>query len=145
VKLGTLLALVGPLAVGLVSQGDRGEVEVVVGSMAAFDGIAIRAAAMRTLGERYGLSVENLAGLNGLVVSGPYGLVRHPGYSGLLLFFAGAACLSGGVIGLTFVVPLAFGVVARIRYEEPLLVEEFGQAQTEYRQRVRWRLVPFVY
>jgi protein-S-isoprenylcysteine O-methyltransferase Ste14 len=144
-KLATLFALAGPLSVGPLLTGERSDPEVVLGAVAGFGGVALRAVAMRILGVRYQLSVSDLGQSGGLVESGPYRLVRHPGYLGLILYFTGAALLSAGVLGPLFVLPMLAGVVARIRLEDAVLRGEFGPLMIEYEQQVPWRLVPFVY
>ena len=80
-----------------------------------------------------------------LVTSGPYRLVRHPGYLSNLLCLAsvGLAVSSLGGLGLSwFVVPL---IVQRIAREEEMLIAELGQEYGRYRQRTRWRLIPRVF
>ena len=78
-----------------------------------------------------------------LITSGPYSLVRHPIYSGLLLGFVGSAVALGQVRGL-IAVGLIFGVLwYKLRFEEKLLREHFGKAYQEYCVRVK-ALVPYL-
>jgi protein-S-isoprenylcysteine O-methyltransferase Ste14 len=79
-----------------------------------------------------------------LVRSGPYALVRHPIYSGLLLALLGTALALGEVRGLlAFAVAfIAWGVKSAI--EERFLVDHFDGAYIRYRSEVK-RLIPFVY
>src|SRR5262249_15861597 len=78
-----------------------------------------------------------------LIQTGPYRLVRHPIYSGLLLAFLGTAVVHGefrGLIGF----PLAIlGWGFKLRMEESFMVQQFGNAYMDYKQRVK-ALVPFV-
>ena len=78
-----------------------------------------------------------------LVTRGPYRLVRHPAYLGTLLFFAGLSLLfNWSALVLTAGFAVLWG--AQARAEERFLVERFPEYE-EYRRRVRYRLVPFVY
>jgi len=76
---------------------------------------------------------------------GPYRFVRHPGYLGSLLTLNAIAVTTGNavVIGLTFVALLA-AYAHRVRAEDAMLVETFGDAYASYRREVK-ALVPFVW
>lgn len=70
------------------------------------------------------------------MIRGPYGLERHPIYSGLLLGVLGTAIVVGRVRGLLGA-PLALaGVLIKIRREEAALRRHFGGAYEEYAKRV---------
>ena len=76
-----------------------------------------------------------------VVSSGPYAFVRHPMYSGIMLFFVGVPLLLGSWWGVA-IAPLfavLFGIRARI--EERALVEGLP-GYADYAARVRYRLVP---
>jgi len=78
-----------------------------------------------------------------LIVRGPYAMVRHPIYSGLLLALAGTAIAVGEIraligLGLAF---MAFMMKAAA--EEQFMREEFSDEYARYSQRVR-RLIPFI-
>lgn len=79
-----------------------------------------------------------------LVTSGPYRLVRHPGYFGFVLVLPGMGFALGSLAILAFVPPILVWLLARIRDEETMLVAEFGAAYREYQARTK-RLIPFVY
>ena len=107
-------------------------------------GIALQAAAFWALRglytSRLGIQPEHR-----LVTSGPYRLVRHPGYLSNLLCLTGIGLALGSLVGMgltVFVVPL---IVQRIRREEEMLTAELGQEYQHYRQRTRWRLIPHVF
>jgi protein-S-isoprenylcysteine O-methyltransferase Ste14 len=77
-----------------------------------------------------------------LVTDGPYGITRHPIYTGLLLMLLGAALAWDSaltlLLALLLVVPLSLHTV----YEETLFEQHFGEAYRDYQRRVP-RLVPF--
>ena len=77
-----------------------------------------------------------------VVDSGPYGLVRHPVYTGLIVAGVCTLVIKGtwiAVAGLAIVI-IAFYFKARA--EERFLTSEFGSAYDDYRKRVPM-LVPF--
>ncbi|MBV9772133.1 MAG: isoprenylcysteine carboxylmethyltransferase family protein [Bryobacterales bacterium] len=78
-----------------------------------------------------------------LVRRGPYALVRHPIYSGLLLTMSGTAIFFGTFRGL-LAVALAFaGWWLKSRMEEAFMLQQFGQQYREYQSEVK-ALIPFV-
>ncbi|HEY2517979.1 MAG TPA: isoprenylcysteine carboxylmethyltransferase family protein [Polyangiaceae bacterium] len=79
-----------------------------------------------------------------VVSSGVYGFVRHPMYLGATCMFFGAPVLLGSLVGLALGLALTLFLAARILGEERLLVREL-EGYAEYRQRVRYRLVPFLW
>lgn len=78
-----------------------------------------------------------------LVTSGPYALVRHPIYSGLVLAFAGSAIALGEARGVLAAAIVAASLWRKLRLEERWMSERFGGEYERYRDRVR-ALVPFV-
>jgi protein-S-isoprenylcysteine O-methyltransferase Ste14 len=79
-----------------------------------------------------------------VISSGPYRYVRHPMYSGAILYFFGAPLLLGSVWGLALV-PLLIAVLAvRAVNEERMLVKELD-GYADYAARVRNRLVPLIW
>ena len=71
-----------------------------------------------------------------LVTGGPYGIVRHPIYTGLLGGFIGSAIALGEWRGLVAVVLVLIAFMRKIRLEERWMQERFGDAYRRYRQRV---------
>jgi protein-S-isoprenylcysteine O-methyltransferase Ste14 len=110
-------------------------------------GVAVGAAlfgawAMWSLGTSYGIRMDIFAG-HRLVTRGPYALVRHPMYLGIVLFHVGATLALESVLLLAAtalaVVPYT---VVRIRSEERVLREAFGDDYARYQRRVP-PLLPF--
>ena len=79
-----------------------------------------------------------------VVSTGLYGIVRHPMYAVTLVLFLSMPLVLGSA--LTFVVFLAYPaiIVKRIRNEEEVLARELA-GYPEYMQKVRWRLIPFIW
>jgi protein-S-isoprenylcysteine O-methyltransferase Ste14 len=76
-----------------------------------------------------------------VISSGPYRYVRHPMYSGALLYFVGVPLQLGSWLGL-FCAPLLIGaVVVRIGIEERALRKDLV-GYDAYAEEVRYRLIP---
>src|SRR3954447_25714041 len=79
-----------------------------------------------------------------VISTGPYAHVRHPMYSGMILFFAGVPLLLGSWWGLAMT-PLLLALLAvRILVEERTLREGLP-GYADYAARVRYRLLPGVW
>jgi protein-S-isoprenylcysteine O-methyltransferase Ste14 len=79
-----------------------------------------------------------------LVRSGPYALVRHPIYTGVVTAFLGTAICGGQVQGLLAAGMMLVSYVVKIRIEERLLVEHFGDEYRVYQREVK-ALVPTIF
>ena len=79
-----------------------------------------------------------------VIDTGLYGIVRHPMYMSTLLLFLAMPLVLGSA--LSFVVTLAYIpiIAKRIKNEEQVL-EEGLDGYTEYKQRVRYKVIPFVW
>ncbi len=79
-----------------------------------------------------------------VVTTGPYSIVRHPMYAGatLLLLFTPVAL--GSLVAIPFPWPLILVVVFRLREEEKFLAANLSGYEA-YRQKVRYRLVPYIW
>ena len=102
-------------------------------------GAACQFSAKLMLGRSFGL----LPAQRGVVVAGPYRLVRHPIYLGYLIAHAGFLLVNFSWRNLAVFALLYAVQVLRIEREEALLAE--SEAYRAYQQRVRWRLLPFVF
>jgi len=79
-----------------------------------------------------------------LITNGPYQWVRNPMYLGLIVFPFGVGLVFGSWIGMALPLLLIGLFVWRIRDEEKLLKQEFGQKWDNYCQHT-WRLIPYIY
>jgi len=77
-----------------------------------------------------------------LIDAGPYALVRHPIYTGLLVAFIGSAVARGEWRGLLAVLIAWAALWRKLRLEERWMTERFGEQYVAYCQRVP-ALVPF--
>jgi protein-S-isoprenylcysteine O-methyltransferase Ste14 len=78
-----------------------------------------------------------------LIRRGPYRLVRHPIYTGLLVAIVGLAIVRGEWRGVVAVAIAAVALWRKLRLEERWLGETFGDAYAKYRAEVS-ALIPFV-
>jgi protein-S-isoprenylcysteine O-methyltransferase Ste14 len=76
--------------------------------------------------------------------SGPYTIVRHPIYAGMLLAFLGTTLVSatvGSLLGFVFAI---LSLWQKAYTEEQFLIVEFGEQYAKYQREVKF-LIPFVY
>lgn len=78
-----------------------------------------------------------------LVRSGPYGLVRHPIYTGLLLAIIGTALTRANAAAIIAILLVLFAILRRVTVEEKWMTETFGAAYDDYRATTP-ALVPFL-
>jgi len=106
-------------------------------------GVLVRQWAIAVLGRFFSLTVR-VATDHRVVTRGPYRLVRHPSYTGVLITFIGlglAVQSLGGLLVLLGVFSLSYGY--RIRVEEKTLLSELGEDYASYMKRTK-RLIPYL-
>jgi protein-S-isoprenylcysteine O-methyltransferase Ste14 len=114
-----------------------------LGILLVYVGIAVRRYAIKTLGASF-TTVVATASEQHIVEAGPYKLIRHPAYTGLLITLIGfGLCYTNWLSLLALMGCLLLGFSYRIHVEERALQERFGQRYQEYMQRTK-RLIPFV-
>jgi protein-S-isoprenylcysteine O-methyltransferase Ste14 len=129
------------LQLGRVTSGSRlGWIGIIM----MLGGLTLRAWAHKTLGAFYTRTLRVIENQH-IVVQGPYRIIRHPGYLGMILMFVGAgvATLNWMATAIAAVVLLA-AYIYRIRSEEAMLITELGHQYKVYKARTS-RLIPFVY
>jgi protein-S-isoprenylcysteine O-methyltransferase Ste14 len=89
-------------------------------------------------------SVIEVAAEQRVVETGPYARVRHPMYVGGMILVAGIPLALGSLVGLVTLVPFAAIFVWRLLDEERYLTSHLPGYEA-YRQRVRYRLIPYVW
>jgi protein-S-isoprenylcysteine O-methyltransferase Ste14 len=107
-------------------------------------GLALRWWAVLELGRFFQIAIVVQEG-HRVIETGPYRVVRHPSYSGLLLIFVGVGFTLGNWLSVAACVVLPFlGLLVRIRAEEAVLNRQLGEPYRAYSARTR-RLVPGVW
>ncbi len=114
-----------------------------MGIFLMFSGVMVRQYAIAILGRFFSLSVQ-LSEDHRVVDKGPYRLVRHPSYTGILITFAGLG-LAVQSLGALLVLLLFFGISFgyRMYVEERTLLSGLGQDYASYMKRTK-RLIPFI-
>jgi protein-S-isoprenylcysteine O-methyltransferase Ste14 len=115
-----------------------------LGVIVVLAGVALRAWAIVTLGRYFRREVTIEPGQR-LVRSGPYRLLRHPSYTGILLSVGGLGLAVGSWVGAAVAVLIMFaGMLPRIHVEEHALAATFGAEYDDY-ARSTARLVPSIW
>lgn len=79
-----------------------------------------------------------------VIDTGLYGIVRHPMYATTLLLFLSMPIVLGSVYAFLIFLVYPFIIAKRIKYEEKFLEEELN-GYREYKQKVKYRLIPFIW
>ena len=79
-----------------------------------------------------------------VVDTGLYGVVRHPMYAVTLLLFLSMPLVLGSVYAFVIFLAYPFIIAKRIKNEEELLTRELD-GYAEYKNKVKYRLIPFVW
>ncbi len=79
-----------------------------------------------------------------IIDTGLYGIVRHPMYFSTLLMFLSIPLILGSLYSFLIFLIYPFVLVVRIRNEESVL-EKGLEGYTAYKQKVKYRLIPFVW
>ncbi len=108
-----------------------------------FLGVLVRQYAIAILGRFFSLTLQ-IAEDHMVVEKGPYRLIRHPSYTGILITFIGlglAVQSWGAVLVLLLFFGISFGY--RMRVEERTLLSGLGRDYASYMKRTK-RLIPFL-
>jgi protein-S-isoprenylcysteine O-methyltransferase Ste14 len=107
-------------------------------------GLALTVWAYHTLGRFFSLEVQ-IQIEHRVVNTGPYRLLRHPGYAGVLFGFTGLGiAVQSWVSVIMTLIATTTAFAYRARIEERFLVAELGNDYIRYMARTR-RLVPYVW
>ena len=108
-------------------------------------GAFIKLRAMQQLGDAFTPHVK-IEAKQKLVTDGPYALVRHPSYLGLILTYVGTAILFSSKTGaLALMVLVLPAIVLRIKKEEELFSNRFGEVWKKYTGQTPMRLLPKIW
>ena len=136
-----MLPLARSLAPNAVLDGPR---PFAVGAAIGWLGLLLRWWSVVTLG-KYFTTVVMTTSDQVVVSRGPYAVLRHPSYTGLLAAFLGAGLVYGNWVGTgASFLSILFAVVYRLLREERAMAEALGEAYSDFAKN-RARLVPFVW
>ena len=114
-----------------------------VGAGLIVTGLAIRLIARRTLGRQFSYALRTLDD-HRLIQSGIYARVRHPAYTGDLVFWLGVTLLLSSGYGFLVMLLIIPCFAYRAKIEENMLVARFGDDYRRY-MRTTKRFLPFIY
>ncbi len=122
----------------------RKELCAAAGVILFFLGLILRWSAIIVLGRFFTVDVQ-IAPDHELVQAGPFRLLRHPSYTGVLLAFAGfGLSLANWAALLVLIVPITAAFIRRMNVEEEALRAALGTPYLEYMARTK-RLLPGIY
>jgi protein-S-isoprenylcysteine O-methyltransferase Ste14 len=105
-------------------------------------GLAFCVWARLTLGRNWS-SVVTFKDWHELITRGPYAIVRHPIYTGILIMIIATVTVYGHMAGIVALPFVFWGLWIKLRYEERLMLEKFPEEYAAYQRRVK-RLIPFI-
>jgi len=79
-----------------------------------------------------------------LVDTGLYGIVRHPMYSITLILFLTMPLILGSIISFIIFLAYPFIIIKRIKNEE-IVMEKDLKGYKEYKKKVKYRLIPYIW
>ena len=79
-----------------------------------------------------------------VIDKGLYGIVRHPMYSATVIMFLSIPLILGSLYSFIIFLCYPFLIAGRIKNEEKLLEKEL-EGYSEYKNKVRYRLIPFIW
>lgn len=113
-----------------------------IGVMLCAAGIAFAIWARTILGTNWS-GIATVKENHELICRGPYAVVRHPIYTGLLLAYIGTALALWPTVGsLTLLAAFILAGVIKSRQEEKLMESQFPDAYAAYRKKVRGGIFP---
>lgn len=145
VKLSGLMFLAGFIAAGFNYRFDWYVLPEAVSVVAAVVFLAAYALYAEVLRENAYLSrtIEVQEGQK-VVDTGLYGIVRHPMYAVTLMLFLAMPLVLGSLISFLIFLVYPLLIAKRIRNEEEVLERELA-GYKEYKTRIRYRMIPFIW
>jgi protein-S-isoprenylcysteine O-methyltransferase Ste14 len=133
------------------------------GNLVGVLGTVLRVSCYRTLGRLFTFELS-IKKNHTLIVTGPYAVIRHPSYTGLIMTLVGACCsqmqgswvqqnglsatLGGRILialWLSIAGAVAVSLLLRTSAEDKLLHSTFGSDWEEWANRVHYKLIPGLY
>lgn len=144
IYLSIILSIVISINLGYREIALLPEIVFYVGIISILLGIFIREYSVITLGKFFSFQISVIE-KHKLIENGPYHYIRHPAYTGGILSIIGISISLRSMIAVIIVIimsTIAYG--SRIKYEEKILVHEFGEEYIRYRNKTK-KLIPLIY
>jgi len=114
------------------------------GVLTALAGFVILQWAQNTLGKSWS-DTPRMMKAQEFITGGPYRFIRHPIYTAFIFILGSTLLISANwLIGLSWIGMTVLETISRIRFEEGIMLEFFGDRYREYMQRTG-RLIPKLY
>ncbi|KAE9393320.1 hypothetical protein BT96DRAFT_887343 [Gymnopus androsaceus JB14] len=160
----TTLVRIAPVTNSISCPAPATTTTFLVGFFLTLSGACVRWLSYRALGPLFTFELS-IRDQHKLITTGPYSIVRHPSYTGTLLFFPGILlCVFGpgswiyecgwlDLVSVRIFAGVAIAVSAciivitlsRMSVEEKTMHKEFGQQWDEWAKKVPYRLVPGIF
>ena len=117
---------------------------IIIGYLLIISGLIIRWMAVLSLGKEFNVSLS-IINNHRLKMDGIYSIIRHPSYTGLLIYYIGLAAIMQNIYSLIILIIFpVFAVINRIEKEEKLLSDYFKDDYANYCKNTK-KLIPFIY
>ena len=136
------LALIGIISFGYKKRQPVSMLYIVPGAVLRVIGYAIKLWALKT--NSFLATTICIQKGHKVIDSGPYAFVRHPFYTATTLVISSCPVIYGNIAGLCFSLLFIIHKIIRIGYEESTLNKELD-GYTQYMQKVKYKLFPFIY
>jgi protein-S-isoprenylcysteine O-methyltransferase Ste14 len=113
-----------------------------IGLSISFVGLLISCWSRYLLGKNWSLSVQKKE-KHELIKSGPYSILRHPIYTGILLIFIGNTLIVGDYRGIIAVLIVFLSFWFKLKKEEKWLTELFGEKYIQYKKNTK-AMIPYL-
>lgn len=139
ISIGNYLKFVSPI--GLYSAS---AVFPILGIVFMLIGMAVRFTAIHQLKQFFTVNVA-IRSDHQLITDGWYRILRHPAYLGGILTFVGCGLSYGNILSVLVIsLPYLVLILKRIKIEEALLEQKFGNAYLEMKRKTK-KLIPYLY
>jgi protein-S-isoprenylcysteine O-methyltransferase Ste14 len=147
IRVATVVGVLGAILALRAAPGAHigaGAAAAWIGLVLLWCGIGLRFWSFQTLGRYFTFTVQTSPD-QPVITAGPYGVIRHPSYAGILLAVVGLGLFLDNWLSLVVLVAaVTFGIVYRIRVEERALFADLGDVYSAYAAAHK-RLVPYVW
>ena len=123
---------------------------LLVGSVLVIVGVVIMTKVRLDLKRKAGFSnltstkIVQVVDGHQLITDGLFSQIRHPLYLGFLLMLFGITIIFASLLGAVLIAISVVFILIRIRIEEEMLTQTFGEAYREYQGNTK-KLIPYIY
>lgn len=116
----------------------------ILGAILIVGGLFIRLSAISTLRNYFTVNVT-IKKDHKLITDGLYKTIRHPAYAGGIISFIGCGLCYGNILSFLIIfLPYFILILIRIKQEEIVLIDKFGQDYIDLKSRTK-KLIPYIF